>query len=742
MPIRFIARWLPAFALLVAAGCIQQDPVHVAVKHLKDPSPSVRQQALEQLRPLHSKRAIEPVIACLQDPDPDVRAAAVATVTEWKEPQAVEPLGRCLQDPAPAVRLAAAQALPVFHDPRAIPPLIQALEADDAELRAAAATALGQIGDVRAIEPLLAAVTSKAPETAAAALAALGALHDPRALPAIIGALAAKDDSVGAQAVDAIARFGAPAVEPLLASLHDPKARVRARAAEALGRIGDARAVGPLVDLLKQAPSADPPAADENAPAAPKADTDESADAIPDVRQAAAEALGKLGAPAVEPLLGCLTADDATVCALAAKALGEIKDARAAEPLVAALLQRQKSGDSDARDALVAALVALGPPAVAPLAAHLQDDDIDIRRTVAEPLDGLKFVPTEDADKAAFWVLRKSWDDLVKLGAPAVAPLIAALKSDDNETQSGAAEALGKLGDRRAVDPLVVLLQNGAQEVTAKAAAALGFLGDPAAVEPLMKTAETAPADDTRAAAAEALGRLGDARATPTLVGLLKVSNADLRQAGAQALGKLDYAPKAPADQAAYLVALQSWDDAVKLGPPAFDALAAVLGDPNTDVRRGVIGALGKLGDARAVAPLNAALPDWEFNADLVASLEQLGWKPSNENEEVYAWISKKDADSLKGKWDQTRKVLLADVESSDRRKIENAVYSFVAIGEPKILDDLVKVLDDQGNTEIAETYLNSGNDQLDKAARAWAERNGYNVIPGSGAHHANWGSF
>jgi len=745
----FNVRRLLGIAFLVLSGCIQQDPVHVAVKHLKDPSPAVRQQALEQLHSLHSRRAIAPVIACLQDPDPAVRAAAVATVTEWKEPQAVEPLGRCLQDPDPAVRLAAAQALPAFHDPRTVPPLIQALTADDADLRAAAAAALGQIGDARAVEPLLAAAQAKAPETATAALAALGALHDPRALPAAIGALAAKDDSVGAQAVETIAKIGAPAVEPLLARLQDPKPRVRARAAEVLGRIGDARAVGPLVDLLKQAQPEEPAANEENAPAAPKPDTDENAapaaEETPDVRHAAAAALGKLGAPAVDPLLACLVENDTEVCGRAVDALGQIGDARAVEPLVNLLVKLTSSetvNGVNVRESLVAALPKLGPPAIAALVPHLQDDDLTTRQSVADVLAELKYVPAEDADKAAFWVLRKSWDDLVKLGAPAVAPLIDALKLDDIDTQNGAAETLGKLGDRRAVAPLIALLQNGSQEVTANAAAALGLIGDPDALEPLMKAAAAAPTDDTRAAAAEALGHLGDARAVPTLVALLKEPNASLRQTGAQALGKLNYAPEAAADQATLLVALQSWDDLVKLGPPAFDALAAVLADPNTDVRRGVIGALGKLGDARAVAPLSAALPDWKINADLVSSLEQLGWKPSNAGEEVYAWIAKKDADSLKGKWDQTRQVLLADVESSDRRKIENAVYSFVAIGEPKILDDLVKVLNDEGSKEIAETYLNCGNDRLEEAARDWAKANGYDIIPGGGASRANWGSF
>ncbi|HTQ31426.1 MAG TPA: hypothetical protein VMI53_09465, partial [Opitutaceae bacterium] len=69
---------------------------------------------------------------------------------------------------------------------------------------------------------------------------------------------------------------------------------------------------------------------------------------------------------------------------------------------------------------------------------------------------------------------------------------------------------------------------------------------------------------------------------------------------------------------------------------------------------------------------------------------------------------------------------------------------SFMALGEPKILDDLTRILDDQGNQELAELYLNCGNDKLEKAAQDWASRNGYTTItlPTSNGSHASWGSW
>ncbi len=63
--------------------------------------------------------------------------------------------------------------------------------------------------------------------------------------------------------------------------------------------------------------------------------------------------------------------------------------------------------------------------------------------------------------------------------------------SDDNEgTRWNAAEALGRLGDPRAVEPLIDTLWDDDARVRTKAAWALGMLGDPRALGP---PAETLP---------------------------------------------------------------------------------------------------------------------------------------------------------------------------------------------------------------------------------------------------------
>ena len=132
---------------------------------------------------------------------------------------------------------------------------------------------------------------------------------------------------------------------------------VRWAAAEALGEMGDLRAVAPLLAALQ--------------------DEDWR------VRWAAAEALGRIGEPAVEPLLAALQDEDEDVRRAAVEALGKIGDPGAVASLSAALQDK----DWRVRQAAAEALGEMGDPrAAAPLSAALQDKDWRVRRAAAEAL--------------------------------------------------------------------------------------------------------------------------------------------------------------------------------------------------------------------------------------------------------------------------------------------------------------------------------------------------------------------
>lgn len=127
---------------------------------------------------------------------------------------------------------------------------------------------------------------------------------------------------------------------------------------------------------------------------------------------------------------------------------------------------------------------------------------------------------------------------LVKIGGPAVESLIAALNDTDGDMRWAAAEALGKIGDPRAVEPLIANLSDTYLYARRYAAEALGKISDTRALEPLI----AAMSDEDvimRRFAAEALNRIGDARAAKSLTAALSDEDSDVRRFAAEALEKI-----------------------------------------------------------------------------------------------------------------------------------------------------------------------------------------------------------
>jgi HEAT repeat protein len=249
--------------------------------------------------------------------------------------------------------------------------------------------------------------------------------------------------------------IGALAVGLLLSALNDSNWDVRQNAAKALGTIGDARAIEPLITGLK--------------------DRDKN------VQWAATEALGKMGSPAVHSLIAALK--DSYSRKFAVIALGEIGDARAVEPLIAML----NDNDCDLRIKIVRALGVIGNPhAVGPLIAALKDSELDVRRCAAEALEKIGWQPGQDESGTYYWMGKNNWEKCVEIGAPAVEPLTVALKDNDGSVRQRAAKALGEVNDARAVEPLITALKDRDKFVRQTAAEALGEIGDPRAIERLI----------------------------------------------------------------------------------------------------------------------------------------------------------------------------------------------------------------------------------------------------------------
>ena len=127
---------------------------------------------------------------------------------------------------------------------------------------------------------------------------------------------------------------------------------------------------------------------------------------------------------------------------------------------------------------------------------------------------------------------------LAGLGAAAVGPLTGALDGSDRRAQCLAAEALGKIGDTRAVEPLIAALISLDKQVQLKAAEALGRIGDKRAVEPLIRRLKDYDMD-IRSVVSEALGEIGDARAVEPLILYAGFSDERVKRIVSEALSKI-----------------------------------------------------------------------------------------------------------------------------------------------------------------------------------------------------------
>jgi HEAT repeat protein len=158
--------------------------------------------------------------------------------------------------------------------------------------------------------------------------------------------------------------------------------------------------------------------------------------------------IGYLQAANFDELVQQVKSEDLIVRLHATKALGETRDARAVEPLIANL-KDEKCGCTSAN-----ALVKIGKPAVEPLITALKDENPIVRRNAAVALGKIK-------------------------DASAVNPLITALKDENPIVRRNAAVALGEIKDTSAAEPLTAALKDESPIVRKKAATALKEMGKP-----------------------------------------------------------------------------------------------------------------------------------------------------------------------------------------------------------------------------------------------------------------------
>lgn len=495
------------------------------------------------------------------------------------------------------------QALGRIGDRRAVPFLLGQLNARG-PLQRAAVEALGRIGDERALDPIAELLSRPSlSHDATTALLALG----PRVLMRAVSLL--RDPASAGVACELLGRLGdRRALWPMVRALGSPRARVRRECAAALGELGDPRAQRALYGMLQ-----DPDAS---------------------VRRWALASLASLAdgsmGPALAPLLDDVERGAKVIPALRGEA------ARAAVPSLAKLAAGPPGPE---QDEAVAALGRIGDAeAVSALGELLRAPRADVRFQAAS--------------------------SLARVGeGRGLEPLLAAARATGPEKIEG----LRGLGDLLRPVPMIddgppvpeearrlarAAMSDASPEVAGAGAFLAGALRDDRALPALAALARARPEPELRALAVTALGWLGTGRACPAALEALGDRHEGVRASAALVAGELGCRDAGPR----LLVALEQGTDvaagnaAWALGAVAYREAAAPLrqrlSEGGPAVRANTALALAALGDQRAGPLIRGRVerePSPHVKAALVDALGRLGGQRS------LALLERLDAQALPG---------------------------------------------------------------------------------------------
>ena len=242
------------------AACISGGPkaVDALIHALEVGSPALKMEAAAMLARVKDPRGGVPLVRLLGDADPPVRKAGATALEQMAgiaDAATAHALVQGLQDFKDDEQQQVVRAL-LGVVPNAIEPLSGLLKHPDPEARVTAAEILEHLLDPRSADALVDAMADPVlQDIAVRTLKKLGAIRD-RIEEAFNTLRDVEEMSMREEArmatVMQLLGIGRPSVEILIEFLRDDDWVVREAAADLLGKIGDVRAVEPLIERLRQ----------------------------------------------------------------------------------------------------------------------------------------------------------------------------------------------------------------------------------------------------------------------------------------------------------------------------------------------------------------------------------------------------------------------------------------------------------------------------------------------------------
>jgi len=440
--------------------------------------------------------------------------------------------------------------------------------------RKLAAIQLGQWRDAGSVDILMAALTPSMGQWLPEAAAALGNIGDARAVEALLPLLDPPNPQGMREAVaDALAKIGDErAIRPLVRTLH----LLPDTATRALLKFGNV-AVPLLVEELSTRDLARRRAAGgvlQKLGWRPDKDVDRLAYAIAVEDWEVAVGMGAAAVNSLYEESVRLRFDESPAKAgVVLDAIAKIRDVAAVGPL---LKVARSNSSGPVADALCAALVGIGDVAVEQLIVLLCDGVPVVRSFAARVLAELP-------------------------ATHAVVPLTALLTDEFPDVRLAVATALDRLGWHPTDDRQRVLRAIALQHWDI--AVAVGS----AALNPLRETISVARAHTDFKIALSAMTaaiHIGGPEAIGVLVDTLQHRDAQVRRQAAKMLASLYWEPPDDTQRAWLAVAMEDFDRAAQYGLVGLEPLIAMLHDPDWNVRERAVTAVASIGGDRAIAEL------------------------------------------------------------------------------------------------------------------------------------------
>ena len=535
----------------------------------------IPKQAIYLLGEMGDSRSIDILIKVFKRNDTlDINHEVIGALKKINNGQVIDSLCDLLDDPNPVVQDKAIYALAEIGGDQTVYTLVRK-ESNQSKrawikllkqpnFRHEAIRVLINIADSRVVDPLIILLGDPDIEVQRKAIDALRRIGDNRAIDALVNNL--NNLELRHETIQALTNIRSEkVVEPLIGLLGDPNIDVQRKAVEALGRIGDNQAIDALMKILKR----------------------------PELRWDAIQALTNIRSEqVVELLIGLLDDPDIEVQRKAVDALKEIGDNRAIDALVK-LINRP-----NLRYKAIRALTNFNIQRVVDsLLVLLDDPDIEMQRKIV--------------------------DTLGEIGNnQAIDPLVKRLNRP--ELRREAIQALTNFRAEQVVEPLIGLLDDPDIEVQCKAVDALGKIGGNQAIDALVKTLDR---PELRREAIQTLTNIRTKQVVETLIGLLDDPDIEVQRKAVDALGKIGDNRSIDALVKTLDRPELRWDAIQALtnirSEQVVEPLIGLLDDPDIEVQRKAVDALGRIRNNRAIEALLEIVNRPEIRREIIQALRR-----------------------------------------------------------------------------------------------------------------------